>query len=372
MRKFTFTLMAILLSIGTLFAQSPNKMSYQAVVRDSDSQLVANTQVGMRISILQGSENGTAEYIETQVATTNGNGLVSIVIGEGSIVNGDFAAIDWANGPYFIKTETAIGNSTNYTISGTSQLLSVPYALYAGNMPAGNQMGDMQYWDGSSWVILESGNEGATLQMVNGRPTWVGGTAGVQTVINPITGAEWMDRNLGATQVATSMTDTEAYGFLYQWGRGNDGHQYRTSNITTTLSSSDNPGHGNFILTSTTPNDWRSPQNDNLWQGANGINNPCPAGFRVPTQAEWNAEISTWSSLDYNGAIESVLKLPCAGGRWYSADYNGQLFLVGSIGNYWTSNVDGTKASRLNFDSGHAEFYSPYRAYGYSVRCIKD
>ena len=181
-----------------------------------------------------------------------------------------------------------------------------------------------------------------------------------------------MDRNLGATQVATSMSDQASYGYLYQWGRGNDGHQNRTSSVTTTLSSTDDPGHGDFILTSGGHQDWRNPQNDNLWQGVNGINNPCPAGFRVPTQAEWSAEVNTWASHDYNGAFESVLKLPCAGGRWYSADYNGQLFLVGTNGNYWTSTVSGDKSSRLNFDVGHAGFYSPYRAYGYSVRCIKD
>ncbi len=372
MKRLIITLTAIF-AFGSLIAQTPYKMSYQAVVRDNSSELIANTQIGMRISILKGSENGTAVYVETQNTNTNGNGLVSIAIGEGTVVSGNFATIDWANGPYFVKTETAIGGGTNYTISGTSQMMSVPYALYAGNVPAGDHTGDMQYWDGTSWVILEAGSEGATLQMVNGKPTWVGSASGdVQTVINPVTGAEWMDRNLGATRVATSMTDAEAYGFLYQWGRGNDGHQRRTSGTTTTLSSTDNPGHGSFILTNGTPYDWRSPQNDNLWQGVNGVNNPCPAGFRVPTEAEWTAERDTWSSLDYEGAINSMLKLPCAGGRYYNVEYNGQLYLIDSNGFYWTSTVNGTKASRLNFDMGHAEFYSPFRAYGYSVRCIKD
>lgn len=376
MKKFITTLACILALVGILNAQSPEKMSYQAVIRNSNNNLITNSQIGMRISILKGSATGNAVYVETQTPFTNDNGLVSIAIGEGTVVSGNLSSINWADGPFFIKTETAVEAPLNdYAIIGTSQLLSVPYAFYAekaGNVPTGSHSGDMQYWNGSEWVMINQGGEGATLQIVNGIPTWVGGTVSVQTVINPVTGAEWMDRNLGATKVATSMTDNDSYGDLYQWGRGDDGHQKRTSGITSDLSSTDSPGHGNFILTSGSPNDWRSPQNDNLWQGVNGINNPCPAGFRVPTEAEWTAERDTWSSMSYEGAINSILKLPCAGGRHYASSNNGQLFLVGTNGNYWTSTVSGTKATRLNFDETHAEFYSPNRAYGYSIRCIKD
>jgi hypothetical protein len=108
-------------------------MSYQAVIRDNSNALVTNQIVGMQISILQGSANGTAVYAETQTPTTNTNGLVSIEIGGGTVVSGNFSTIDWANGPYFMKTETDPAGGTNYTITGTSQLLSVPYAMYAAN-----------------------------------------------------------------------------------------------------------------------------------------------------------------------------------------------------------------------------------------------
>jgi len=124
--KSTHLLIMILIS-SSIFAQAPQKMSYQAVIRNSNDQLVPNQTVGMHISILQGSATGTSVYTETQTPTTNANGLVSIEIGGGA----GFSAIDWANGTYFIKTETDPTGGTNYTITGTSQLLSVPYALHA-------------------------------------------------------------------------------------------------------------------------------------------------------------------------------------------------------------------------------------------------
>ena len=132
MKRIT-TLCAVILMTACVFAQAPNKMSYQAVIRNSSNALVTSTAVGMRISILQTSATGTAVYVETQTPTTNANGLASLEIGGGTVVSGNFANINWANGPYFIKTETDPNGGANYSITGTSQLLSVPYALYAAN-----------------------------------------------------------------------------------------------------------------------------------------------------------------------------------------------------------------------------------------------
>lgn len=114
-----------------MFAQAPEKMSYQAVIRDANSLLVQSQTIGMQISILQGSTTGTPVYVETQIPSTNINGLVSIEIGTGTIVSGIFSSIDWGNGPFYIKTETDPTGGSSYSIAGTSQLLSVPYALYA-------------------------------------------------------------------------------------------------------------------------------------------------------------------------------------------------------------------------------------------------
>jgi Collagen triple helix repeat (20 copies) len=122
--------------VGKLTAQIPQKMSYQAVIRDNNSALVVNTTIGMRISLLANGINGTPVYIETQTPTTNLNGLVSVRIGEGDVEQGLFSDIDWSMGNYFIKTETDLLGGNNYTITGATQLLSVPFAMYADN--AGN------------------------------------------------------------------------------------------------------------------------------------------------------------------------------------------------------------------------------------------
>jgi uncharacterized protein (TIGR02145 family) len=183
------------------------------------------------------------------------------------------------------------------------------------------------------------------------------------------TGKTWMDRNLGASQVASSSTDTASYGDLYQWGRFSDGHQCRTSGYAINLSSSDQPGHGDFIMTSQTPHNWRSPQNDNLWQGVNGINNPCPGGYRLPTEAEFDAERASWGSNNAAGALASPLKLPMGGNR---SRGNGSFFGVGTRGRYWSSTVSSTNSLALRFLSTNAGMVTFSRAGGLSVRCLKE
>lgn len=137
MKTKIYSIVAGLLLTISVFAQAPQKMSYQAVIRNSSNTLITSTPVGMRISILQGSSTGTAVYVETQTPSTNANGLVSLEIGTGTIVTGTFAGINWATGPYFIKTETDPTGGTAYTIVGTSQLMSVPYALFSANAGVG-------------------------------------------------------------------------------------------------------------------------------------------------------------------------------------------------------------------------------------------
>ena len=131
--KKTFIILAALLLTASAWAQSPEKMSYQAIIRNSSNALITNESVGMRVSILHGSQTGSEVYKEIYNPNpqTNINGLVTIQIGDGIPLTGVFANIDWTNGPYFIKTETDPTGGTNYTITGTSQMLSSPYSLQA-------------------------------------------------------------------------------------------------------------------------------------------------------------------------------------------------------------------------------------------------
>lgn len=190
-------------------------------------------------------------------------------------------------------------------------------------------------------------------------PSEIWGTEIVE-VTNPVTGRTWMDRNIGATRAATSPTDSEAYGHLFQWGRNPDGHELRTSGTTDVLSTTDVPGHGDFIISI---RDWRSPQNYNLWQGI------IADGWRLPTEAEFEEERLSWSSNKAAGAFDSVLKLPVAGYRDYD---NGSLENAGSSGGYWSSTVDGSILRYLYFFSNNARMYNTLPASGFSVRLIKD
>ena len=193
-------------------------------------------------------------------------------------------------------------------------------------------------------------------------------------------GKKWLDRNLGATRVATSFDDYQSYGNLYQWGRGADGHQLinhttataatAVNGNTSTLATSDTPGNNLFIKQPSFPYDWRNPANNNLWQGVNGTNNVCPAGFRLPTNTEQGALVTAAGITNSATAYSSSLKLTAAGFRDLS---DASLNLLGVYGSYWSSSVSGTNALGLSlYDSGVGPVDVNSRANGFTVRCLKD
>lgn len=129
--KKLISLFSLLLLSVCLFAQAPQKMNYQAVVRNADNALVVNQNVSARITVLQGSATGSVVYVEVHNTITNANGLLTLEIGGGSVVYNSFNAIDWSAGPFFLKSEIDPEGGTNYSMITTQQLMSVPYALYA-------------------------------------------------------------------------------------------------------------------------------------------------------------------------------------------------------------------------------------------------
>jgi uncharacterized protein (TIGR02145 family) len=224
-------------------------------------------------------------------------------------------------------------------------------------------------YSGTAWkAIGGAGNNCSCNSVPSAFQFPCGGTViPVVEVLNPTTGKTWMDRNLGASQVATSSSDLAGHGDLYQWGRCSDGHEKRTATQIYTPSSANTPGHSDFIVNIP---DWRVPQNDNLWQGIAGINNPCPTGYRIPTSAEFDAELASWATINAAGAFGSPLKFTAGGTR---TNTTGAFGSVGSFGYYWSSTIDVNSSIALVFNSGFAAVLaSGSRAYGYSVRCIKN
>ncbi|CAC9502253.1 hypothetical protein [uncultured Gammaproteobacteria bacterium] len=191
-------------------------------------------------------------------------------------------------------------------------------------------------------------------------------------ITSPDTGRIWLDRNLGATRVATSSTDSTAYGHLYQWGRNDDGHESRTSNTTTTRATTITPAHNNFIVNNITYN-WTSADSNGALRAAawadGGSNNICPVGFGVPTEAELTADTisaTTTTITNKDTAFSSFLKIPVAGYRNANSVFtfvNAHIFL-------WTRSTSGSIGRYLTINSG-AGFHNSYRAYALSVRCIK-
>ena len=226
--KRAITLITGVLITVCLWAQSPNKMSYQAVIRNSSGQLVVSQSIGMRISILKGSATGTLVYMETKTATTNSNGLVSIEIGGGT----GFDTLNWGNGMYFIKTETDPAGGANYSIAGTSQLLSVPYALYAktsGNSAPTYSAGSGIQINGSNIIStninLAVTSTGDTLKIVPGNYVIIPGLSAVNAMqpyllTSSITAITSTSANCGYTVNMSSTPAISARGIC--WGTGHN------------------------------------------------------------------------------------------------------------------------------------------------------
>jgi uncharacterized protein (TIGR02145 family) len=375
--KKLYTLLSIVFIAVSLSAQIPQQMSYQAVIRNSSNGLVASSNVGMRISILQGSATGTPVYVETQAPTSNSNGLITIEIGGGTPVTGTFSGIDWSTDKYFIKTEADPLGGTTYTITGTSQLLSVPYALYAktagtsdtlqsqinmlkNSLAAGGVVVDYennvyntikigtQVWMAENLKTTKY-NDGTAIPNIAGDATWDAATAGA-----------YCDYN-------NTQANSTTYGRLYNW--------YAVDNNSTTRVAS------------------------------NGGKNVCPTGWHVPTDAEWTTltDYLTNNGYGYESSGSDIGKSMAATFGWntnptagnigndqasnnssgfsglpggYRNVNTGRFFFGMGFGGYWWSSpaLDASstwnRALFLNFPNVYR--YNSNKTMGQSVRCLKD
>ncbi|MEO6949465.1 MAG: hypothetical protein ABI123_07545 [Ginsengibacter sp.] len=190
--KQIILLLSILLTGYLSIAQSPDLMSYQAVIRNSTGQLISEQPVGIRIKIMSKTNVGTVVYSETHTVTTNKNGLATIKIGGGSIVSGSISSIDWSDGPYFLQTETDPAGGTAYSISFVSQMLSVPYALHAKTAGSITGTGVLPVLNGgtgqstasnaiNALVPSQSGNAGKYLSTDGASVSWENSSSGVSS-----------------------------------------------------------------------------------------------------------------------------------------------------------------------------------------------
>jgi hypothetical protein len=232
MKKLVTLLMIMFIAFSS-YAQSPQKMIYQAVIRNSTNQLITNQAIGMRISILKGSETGTSVYVETQTPTTNANGLVTIEIGGGTVVTGTFTGIQWSDGSYYIKTETDQTGGTSYTITGTSQLLSVPYSLYANHaaspnlqevINAGNSASIILNDVKTNAVLINSEGGNTSNSYYYGIVTKIAGTNGYPIAIYAQSNGNSLQRNYGLYGIATNAAELNNGVFGYAYGSLHDNY----------------------------------------------------------------------------------------------------------------------------------------------------
>jgi uncharacterized protein (TIGR02145 family) len=319
-------------------AQAPQKMSYQFVIRNSSNVLLANTAVGIKISVLQGSASGNAVYEETQTATTNGNGLVSLQIGTGTVVTGSFAGINWAAGLYFIKTETDPAGGINYSITGTQEMLSVPYAMYAAK--SGDDISLSGIPDDLPTIQIgtqkwASKNLDAAFYR-NGDPVPEVKDAGAWAALT--TGA-WCWYN-------NDSTNGTKYGKLYNWYAVND---------------------------------------------ARGL---APQGWHIPSDAEWTKlsttlggepvaggqmkEVGTlnWTSPNVGGNNSSGFSGLPGGYRSFFGTFTiGTFTIIGNYGGWWSATENSTANAwyrTLDYNNGGLNRTNSGKASGFSVRCLRD
>jgi uncharacterized protein (TIGR02145 family) len=391
MKKFLTVMVSFIIPCW-LWAQAPEKIPYQAVVRDQDNNVVGDRVIGMRIQIKGGSETGPTVYAETQTPTTGKNGLVYIEIGNGTAESGSFGAIKWAMGPYYVKTEIDPAGGTSYSILGTSGLLSVPYAFYtktaskvgapffeaqglsdviaindSANGPIKNVTDPTDAQDvATSNYFMEIFLNSGYISANNSTPVMDGEGNLYRTVL--IGELKWMSENLRSTKYNDGtdialVTDNAAWAGLatpaYCW-YGNIASSSYEAKICGALYN------------------WYVVNTDKL----------CPREWRVPTEDEWNDLITAmggeavaggklkeagtkhWAIPNVQATNESGLKALPGGYR----DFDG-FKAIGIAGFWWSSSevsADDSGSLGLINNLGTSSWLGISKKVGMSVRCVRE
>ncbi len=376
MKKLITLFAAFLMSIH-LFAQAPQKMSYQTVIRNASNALLINAPVKMRISILLGSATGTSVYSELHSASTNANGLATIEIGAGTSPTGTLSSINWGNGTYFLKTETDPNNGTNYTITGTSQLLSVPYALHSGNgLVKISITGDTMYLGDGTKVVVPG------ISLANNKSFH---TCGADSVHNSsldyntmkdhegniyktiqIGSQTWMAENLKVVTYLNGDSIVNVTNNATWAGMGVGAYSYNNNNP------SNNCPYGKLYN----------------WYAVNDSRKICPSGWHVPSDQEWTIltdhlggvekassklkSKSGWFEEGHDGNNSSGFSALPGGNRYHGL---GTFNLLGHWGYWWSSsefNINDAWYRGMDCSNSVVLRYLDYKEDGFSVRCLKD
>lgn len=330
-------LFLVLLQSLLIFGQAPQKMSYQSVVRNSANVLVANQAVGVRLSIVEGSVSGTTVYSETHTVTTNANGLFTLEAGGGTPTEGVFADIVWGNGAHYIKSEIDPAGGTNYSLSATKELLSVPYALNGITTAQADAISTQATAITSMQAQIAA--QASTIAAMQAQITALIPTPPIPPVI--IGTQAWTAKNLNVTtyrngDVIPEVQDATAWASLTTgaWCHYNN-----------------------------------DPANDAIygklynWYAVNDSRRLAPSGFHVPTDTELNAVTDMKDPAGFAG-------LP---GGW--RNIYGTFYSIGYYGYWWSSSESTTLGAwyrYLNYYDGNALSFDVYKTIGFSVRCIKD
>ena len=478
MKKILFTLLTLMLSMAAVFAQAPQKFSYQAVVRNANNQLMVNANVGVRVSVVQGSIFGASVFVETHNVTTNVNGLLTLEVGDGTALQGSMSDINWGNGPYFLKTEMDPNGGTNYSITSTQQLLSVPYALYAaeaGNVPDFSVTTDIVDGVGTyvtitdasgphTFLVPTSSSSGGTFVQQQAdwaetdttmasyirnkpdlAPVATSGdyhdlmnaptTPNLDSLLNTFNQAlasltQRVDSLQGGVPITPdttapvnfhceSSTLTDVDGNIYNtvlignqcWMRENlrcshyaDGSPIQLGGITSnTVAYRYYPNHSSSnVATYGYLYNWSALTHEIPVSSENtvGIRGVCPAGWRIPTETEWNQLVSymgSQSEYTLNGYSSYIAKALSFTNYWNNSNYNyapgnnmssnnasgfsavpagiynGNYGDFGNYAYFWTSTESSSlsaKAFVIYTNSASTNFSSYEKSYGMSVRCV--